>query len=75
MSYLELLALMPVLVLVLGSIVVLMVGAWYPHWRNLIFAGIGFALLAALTAVCCPAPVAEVDHADDPLGLIFHPRF
>lgn len=62
MSYLELISLMPVLVLLLGSIVVLMVGAWYPHWRNLIFASVGFALLAALTAICCPAPVTEVAH-------------
>lgn len=62
MSYPELVALMPVLILLLGSIIILMAGAWYPHWRNLVFSGIGFALLAALTAVFCPAPVAEVGH-------------
>ncbi len=60
MSYLELLALLPVLILVFGSLVVLMVGAWKPRWHNLMYAGIGFALLASLTAAFCPPPVAEI---------------
>jgi len=60
MSYLDLVALLPVLILVLGSTLLLMAGAWRPHWRNLVLAGIGIALLAALTALFCPAPVVEV---------------
>jgi len=60
MNYVDLLALLPVLILALGSVVILMVGAWYRHWRNLLLGGIGIALLAALTAAFCPPPVVEV---------------
>ncbi|PLY03222.1 MAG: NADH-quinone oxidoreductase subunit N [Desulfuromonas sp.] len=60
MTYPELVALLPVLILVFGALVVLLAGAWYAHWQNLILGGIGCALLAALTAMFCPAPVVEV---------------
>lgn len=60
MSWIDLVALAPILVLVLGSTVILMVGAWWPARRPLLLAGAGVALLAALAAGSCVPPVAEV---------------
>lgn len=60
MNSLELIALIPVLILALGSTVILMVGAWYPNWRNLIIASTGIALLAALWAALHQPPLPEV---------------
>ncbi len=60
MSLHELIALMPVLILALGSTVILMLGAWYPRWRILLGAGIAVALAAALWAGVSEPPVDEI---------------
>lgn len=60
MTYPELIALLPVLILALGSTLILMIGAWYRNWRHLMSAGIFIALLAAVSAVLYHPPVAEV---------------
>ena len=60
MNSLELLAMMPVLILALGSTIILMVGAWYPHWRHLVISAALVALLAALWAGLHHPPVPEV---------------
>ncbi len=60
MSWLELVALTPVLILALGSTAVLMVGAWFPARRPLFGAGVALALWAALWAALVTPPVAEV---------------
>jgi len=59
-SWLDLVALAPVLVLLLGSTVILMVGPWWQARRPLLLAGAIVALAAALTAGLCAPPVAEV---------------
>jgi len=60
MSGLDLLALLPVLILALGSTLVLMVGAWWPVRGRMMMIGVATCLLAALTAGGCPPPVSEV---------------
>ena len=50
MTLLDVIALTPILVLVMGATTLLMVGAWHHEPRPLIVGGIGVALLAALTA-------------------------
>jgi len=57
MTLLDLLALAPVLVLVMGATTLLMTGAWYHEPRPLMAGGIAVALVAAVTAgVAPPAP-------------------
>jgi len=60
MSWLDLAALAPILVLLLGSTALLMVGAWWPARRPLLLAGAVVALAAALCAGLLPPPVLEV---------------
>jgi NADH-quinone oxidoreductase subunit N len=60
MSLLDLLALLPILVLVFGGTAILMASAWYDESRALIAGGILTALLAALTAGMVAPPVAEI---------------
>jgi NADH-quinone oxidoreductase subunit N len=60
MSWLDLVALAPVLVLLFGSTAILMVGAWWPARRPLLLAGAAVALAAALCAGFFPPPVLEV---------------
>jgi len=60
MSGLELYALLPQLILALGSTLLLMIGAWCPVRGRLMLIGAGLALIAALTAGACQPPVAEV---------------
>jgi len=60
LSWLDLVALAPILVLLLGSTIILMIGPWWPARRPLLLAGVVVALAAALTAGLCAPPVAEV---------------
>ena len=60
MSLLDLLALLPVLILVFAATTILMVGAWYKEPRPLIAGGILTALLAALAAGMVAPPVSEI---------------
>ena len=60
MSGPELYALLPLLILVLGSTSVLMIGAWNPTRRPLFLIGVVTALTAATAAAFWPAPLAEV---------------
>lgn len=60
MTGLDLLALLPVVILALGSTLVLMLGAWWPTRGRMMLIGAGIALLAALTAGGCPPPIPEV---------------
>jgi NADH-quinone oxidoreductase subunit N len=60
MSGLELYALLPQLILALGSTVLLMAGAWWPVRGRLMLLGAGIALLAALAAGVIPPPLPEV---------------
>jgi NADH-quinone oxidoreductase subunit N len=60
MSWLDLVALTPILVLLLGSTALLMVGAWWPARRPLLLSGAVVALGAALCAGLYPPPVLEV---------------
>ncbi|BCR03377.1 NADH-quinone oxidoreductase subunit N [Desulfuromonas versatilis] len=62
MSFPELLALLPVLILALGATAILMVGAWFPARRPLLYSGVAVALVAALAAGALRPPVAEVAH-------------
>jgi len=50
MTLLDVIALTPILVLVMGATTLLIVGAWHHEPRPLVVSGIGVALLAALTA-------------------------
>jgi NADH-quinone oxidoreductase subunit N len=59
-SWLDLVALAPILVLLLGSTAILMAGAWWTSSRPLLLAGAAVALLAALSAGLFPPPMAEV---------------
>lgn len=56
----ELYSLLPLLILVFGSIFVLMLGAWKPGRRPLILIGAVIALSAAVAAAFWPAPLPEV---------------
>jgi len=56
----DLLAMLPILLLVGGSTLLLMVGTWPISTRSLLFSGIGIALCAALAAIWQIPPVAEV---------------
>lgn len=60
MSLLDLLALMPILILVFGGTAILMAGAWYREPRPLLAGGILTALLAAIAAGMVAPPVAEI---------------
>jgi NADH-quinone oxidoreductase subunit N len=60
MSLLDLLALLPILILVLGGTAILMVSAWYREPRPLIAGGIATALLGAVAAGLVQPPVAEI---------------
>ncbi len=60
MSLLDLLALLPILILVFGGTTILMAGAWYRQPRPLIAGGILTGLLAAIAAGMVPPPVAEI---------------
>jgi NADH-quinone oxidoreductase subunit N len=72
-SWTDLLALLPILVLVLGSTTLLMAGAWRPGYRPLLLAGVFTALAAALCAGLLPPPIAEVARMFDtgPYGRFF----
>lgn len=60
MTLLDLLALTPVLVLVMGASTLLMVGAWHHEPRPLVTGGIAVALVAALTAGMAPPVPTEI---------------
>lgn len=60
MTWNDLVALVPILILALGSVTVLMVGAWWPARRELMAMGSLIALAAALAAVLLNPPVAEI---------------
>lgn len=60
MSLLDLLALLPILILVFGGTTILMAGAWYREPRPLIAGGILTALLAAIAAGMVAPPVTEI---------------
>ncbi len=60
MSLLDLLALLPILILVFGGAVILMAGAWFREPVPLLAGGIVTALLGALAAGLVPPPTAEI---------------
>jgi NADH-quinone oxidoreductase subunit N len=60
MSLLDLLALLPILILVFSGTTILMVGAWYKEPRPLIAGGILTALLAALAGGMVAPPASEI---------------
>ena len=60
MSLLDLLALLPILILVFGGTAILMAGAWYHESRALLAGGIATALLGALAAGMVAPPTAEI---------------
>jgi NADH-quinone oxidoreductase subunit N len=60
MSLFDLLALLPVLILVFGATSILMCGAWYREPTPLLVGGIATALLAALAAGLVAPPGAEI---------------
>jgi NADH-quinone oxidoreductase subunit N len=60
MSLLDLLALLPVLILVFGGTAILMVGAWYREPYPLLAGGITVALLGAVAAGLVQPPIAEI---------------
>lgn len=60
MSLVDLLALLPVLILVFGATAILMVGAWYRQSAPLLVGGIATALLAALAAGLVPPPATVI---------------
>lgn len=60
MSLLDLLALLPILILVFGGTVILMAGAWYRQPIPLLAAGTMTALLGAVAAGMVPPPVSEI---------------
>lgn len=60
MSWMDLLALTPQLILVLGATTLLLGGAWFPAPRPLLAGAILVALLAALAAGTVPPPVPEI---------------
>ena len=60
MSSLDLLALLPILILVFGGTAILMAGAWYREPLPLIVGGIVTALFGALAAGLVQPPVTEI---------------
>lgn len=60
MSFIDLLALLPILILVFGATAILMAGAWYREPQPLLAAGIVTALLGALAAGMLPPPSADI---------------
>src|SRR5512139_1520644 len=60
MTWLDLVALMPVLILVFGATTLLMVGAWYHQPRPLMAAGLAVALTAALVAGLAPPDLPDI---------------
>ena len=60
MTWNDVIALLPILILALGSAALLMLGAWWPRHRALMGLGSLVALAAAVAAVCLTSPVAEV---------------
>lgn len=60
MSLLDLLALLPILILVFGGTAILMAGAWYRQPMPLLAAGTITALLGAVAAGTVPPPVSEI---------------
>ena len=58
MSFLDLLALLPILILVLGGTAILMAGAWYREPRPLIAGGIAIALSASICSVTRMVPIS-----------------
>jgi NADH-quinone oxidoreductase subunit N len=60
MNGLELIALTPVLILVLGGTALLMAGAWYRQPDPLLAGGISVALAAGLSALLLTPPVQEI---------------
>ncbi len=60
MSLLDLLALLPILILVFGGTAILMAGAWYREPRPLLAGGIVTALLGAVAAGLVQPPTAEI---------------
>ena len=60
MSWSDLVGLSPVLILALGSVLVLIVGAFVPARRHLLVAGVAIALAAAVCSGWYTPPVAEI---------------
>ena len=60
MTALQLLALLPILILALGAVALLMLGAWWPARRPLLLGGCAVALAAALAAGAGTPPLVEV---------------
>lgn len=60
MSLLELQALLPQLILVLGGTLILLAGAWLRNCRFWLLAGMAVALAAALAAGIIEPPIAEI---------------
>jgi NADH-quinone oxidoreductase subunit N len=60
MSWLDLIAMLPVLILAFGATAILMAGAWYREPLPLVAAGILTALLGALCAGLIAPPVPEI---------------
>jgi NADH-quinone oxidoreductase subunit N len=60
MTWFDLIALGPVLILVFGATTLLMVGAWHPQPRPLMAAGVAIALAAALAAGIAPPGPPEI---------------
>ena len=60
MSWLDLLALGPHLILAFGATALLLLGAWFREPRPLLTGGVLVALMAALTAGLYPPPVIEI---------------
>lgn len=60
MSGLDLIALAPVLILLLGATLLLMLGAWFRKPPFLLSGGIAIAWIAALCALLFPPPVQEI---------------
>ena len=56
----NLLALLPILILVFGGTTILMAGAWYREPRPLLVGGVATALLGAVAAGLVQPPVAEI---------------
>ncbi len=59
MNLTDLIALLPVVILALGSTLLLMVGAWWPARRPLLLSGVVIALIAAVVAGALPSAVSE----------------
>jgi NADH-quinone oxidoreductase subunit N len=73
MSWLDLIALTPFLILALGAAALLLISAWRPAGTPLVVGGIVIALAAALVAGLLPSPVVEISGLFDggPYGRFF----